>query len=62
MEAEGFKWDLDTLLDVGLQVEVVATDRSRSVRKKMREEYPEIDHQFDIWHTVKGKYKMDCVP
>ena len=58
MEALGFERALNTLLDVGLQVEVVATDRSPSVRKMMREQYPDIDHKFDLWHTAKGKCKI----
>ena len=57
MEAEGFERALNELLDVGLDVKVVTTDRSPSVRKKMKEKYPGITHQFDLWHTAKGKYK-----
>ena len=60
MEALGFERALNTLLDVGLQVEVVATDRSPSVRKMMREQYPDITHQFDVWHTAKDKCKIMC--
>ena len=39
---------------MGLDVEVIATDRSPSIRKIMRLEHPEIKHEFDIWHTAKG--------
>lgn len=54
METVALRRGLDHLLDNGLHVEVLATDRSTSVKKIMREEYEEIDHQFDIWHTAKN--------
>ncbi|XP_038126779.1 uncharacterized protein LOC119773727 [Cyprinodon tularosa] len=57
MEPVGFRRGLDYLLEQGLEVEVVTTDRSPSIRKIMREEYPEIHHEFDIWHVVKGLMK-----
>ena len=44
---------LNWFRDVGLCVKVVATDRSTKVKKVMDEEYPETDHEFDVWHYVK---------
>lgn len=55
MEPIGFKKGLDKLLDEGINVKVVTTDRHPSIRKMMREDYPDIAHQFDPWHVAKGK-------
>ena len=58
METVALRRGLVQLLDSGLDVEVLATDCSTSVKKIMREEYEEIDHQFDIWHTAKSEYNL----
>lgn len=55
MEKLGFQRCLDRLLEAGVRVDVVTTDRSPSIRKLMREQYSDIQHQFDPWHVVKGK-------
>uniref|UniRef100_A0A3B1K8T9 Uncharacterized protein n=1 Tax=Astyanax mexicanus TaxID=7994 RepID=A0A3B1K8T9_ASTMX len=54
MEPVGFRRGLDRLLDSGVSVDVVTTDRAPSIRKIMRESYPELRHQFDPWHVAKG--------
>ncbi|KAJ7998415.1 hypothetical protein DPEC_G00204700 [Dallia pectoralis] len=54
MELLGFKRGMTELTDKGLDVEVMATDRSTSIQKLMREQYPEVQHEFDIWHTAKA--------
>ncbi|XP_038134321.1 uncharacterized protein LOC119778938 [Cyprinodon tularosa] len=54
MEPVGFRRGLDRLLDSGVGVYVVTTDRAPSIRKIMRESYPELRHQFDPWHVAKG--------
>ncbi|XP_076152198.1 uncharacterized protein LOC143135417 isoform X1 [Alosa pseudoharengus] len=54
MEPLGFRRGMNDLLDTGLDVEVMATDRSTSIQKIMREEFPNVQHEFDIWHTAKG--------
>lgn len=56
MEPMGFKQGLDRLLDEGIAVKVVTTDRHPSIRKIVREEYPEVTHQFDPWHVAKGQF------
>jgi len=47
-----FKRCVDFILDV------ITTDRSPSIRKTMRVDYPRIQHEFDIWHVVKGMYSL----
>lgn len=54
MEVLGFKSGLRKLLEQGVQVDCVVTDRSVSVRKTMEDEFPDIPHEFDTWHTSKG--------
>jgi len=54
MEPMGFKKGLDKLLDEGINVKVVTTDGHPSIRKMMREDYPDIAHQLDPWHVAKG--------
>ena len=41
---------------MGLDVDVVVTDRCPSIKTLMskEEEYQFLEHQFDIWHTAKG--------
>ncbi|KAK0143836.1 Mannosyl-oligosaccharide 1,2-alpha-mannosidase IA [Merluccius polli] len=57
MEPMGFRKGLEKLLDEGLAIEVITTDRHPSIRKLMREEYTNIIHQFDPWHVAKGMKK-----
>ncbi|XP_057693124.1 uncharacterized protein LOC130916425 isoform X2 [Corythoichthys intestinalis] len=54
METLGFRRGLDRLLQAGIGVDVLATDRTPSIRKIMRERYPGIEHRLDIWHVAKG--------
>ncbi|XP_030208804.1 bis(5'-adenosyl)-triphosphatase enpp4 isoform X4 [Gadus morhua] len=57
METLGFRRGLDRLLQAGVRVDVITTDRSPSIRKLMRETYSDIQHQFDPWHVAKGLKK-----
>ncbi|KAG8001672.1 Transmembrane channel-like protein 3 [Nibea albiflora] len=57
MEPVGFRRGLDHLLDSGVGVDVVTTDRAPSIHKIMRESYPNLRHQFDPWHVAKGVKK-----
>ena len=56
MEAIGFKRGLTNLLDSGVSIDVVTTDRHPSIRKIVREEYPQQRHQYDPWHVAKGNF------
>ncbi|XP_065096757.1 uncharacterized protein [Paramisgurnus dabryanus] len=57
MEPIGFKRGLNSLLEMGIDIDVMTTDRSPFIRKIMRVDYPQIHHEFDIWHVVKGFFK-----
>ena len=56
MEKDAFRICLNRLLNRGVNVKVVVTDRSPSITKIMRTEYPQICHQFDVWHVCKSKF------
>lgn len=57
MESEGFRRGLNQLLYTeGLNIDLIATDRSPSIRKIMREEFEQIQNEFDPWHVAKGTY------
>ncbi|XDV19172.1 hypothetical protein PO909_024710 [Leuciscus waleckii] len=51
---------VNSLLEKGIEIEVMTTDRSPSIRKIMRVDYPQIHHEFDIWHVVKGIPEKHC--
>ena len=37
----------------GINVRVLVTDRSTSVRAMLKDNFPDINHQFDIWYEMK---------
>ncbi len=55
MEPACFQRAVNTLQEQGIKIDVLTTDRLPSIRKIMRDEYPNIHHEFDIWHVVEGK-------
>lgn len=57
MEPMGLKKCLAAMKKFDITISVLATDRHPSVRKIMREEYPQIQHQFDVWHLAKSVIK-----
>ena len=57
MEKEGFKRCLDDLIAVGFNFTTLATDRHTGIAALSRTEYPQINHQFDVWHVAKGLMK-----
>ena len=57
MEKVGFKRAMQELVEAGINVGTVATDRHVGIRKLMREEYPDVEHQFDVWHVCKSVKK-----
>ncbi|XP_056406023.1 uncharacterized protein LOC130297504 [Hyla sarda] len=54
LEKIAFRKTLQQLLDKDLEISTIATDRHVSIRKILREEFPYIDHEFDVWHFAKS--------
>uniref|UniRef100_A0A8P4KRP4 Uncharacterized protein n=1 Tax=Dicentrarchus labrax TaxID=13489 RepID=A0A8P4KRP4_DICLA len=57
MEAMGFQRGLDHLISKGVDVGVMSTDRSPSIRKILKDSYTNIRHEFDPWHVNKSVKK-----
>ena len=54
MEKIGFKKLLSEVNEEGVIPNQITTDRHTGIRKYLREEEPEIEHQFDVWHFAKN--------
>lgn len=54
MEKEGLIKVLNEMKENGLNVKRLTTDRHLQIKKYMREERKDIDHQFDVWHFSKS--------
>ena len=62
MEKEGLIKILNRLIEEGLEIASLTTDRHMQIKKYMREECPEIKHQVDVWHVSKNiKKKLAAV-
>ena len=48
---------LDKLLDQGVDIISLATDRHTGVTFLMKKSYPHIEHQYDVWHLAKSVTK-----
>ena len=60
MESEGIFRALTEIMEMGVKIEIVVMDRSPSNKKMMREKFPEIRVEHDIWHAVKKvQYPFD---
>ena len=57
MEREGFKRCMEHIQGKGAKVKVVATDHHVSIKSDMKRNYPDVDHQFDVWHLAKSVTK-----
>ena len=57
MVKEGLQRCLDNLLARDVQILSIATDIHRGVGALMKQEYPFIEHQFDVWHLVENVVK-----
>ncbi|XP_014669579.1 PREDICTED: uncharacterized protein LOC106810658 [Priapulus caudatus] len=57
LEPTGFKRIVTRLLEHGLNIGTIATDRHTTIRAIIRKDFPGLQHQFDVWHMVKGVQK-----
>ena len=53
METDGLIDALTELNDHNMAIQVIGTDCSRSVAKVMRESFPQIEHEHDVYHVEK---------
>ena len=57
MEKKGFVTTLGNIEANGIKVDIISTDRHPQIKKDMRVNHAEIDHQFDPWHLAKSVTK-----
>ena len=57
MEKEGFVRAVNKLQQ-GFKVDTLITDKHSQISKWVRENLPETNHRYDIWHIAKGKNKL----
>ena len=57
MEHEGLRRAVGVLLDEGLTIETIVTDRHKQNAAWIRKNLPDVTHYFDIWHVAKGLSK-----
>ena len=57
MEREGFKCCMENINEKGWKIMVIATDHHAGIRADMKRNFPEVDHQFDMWHLSKSILK-----
>ena len=58
MEKEGLHRLMEFLKSEILIIDTIVTDRHFQVKKWLRDYYFEVKHFYDIWHVVKGRYKI----
>ena len=54
MEKYGFQKVLHCMVARDIHIKQITTDRHVQIKKIMKEERPNISHQFDIWHACKN--------
>ena len=54
MEKEGLKNALQFLTQQSINISGLITDRHTQITKFVSQNYPDIDHRFDVWHVAKG--------
>lgn len=55
MEMEGLTRALEFLSANSLEVGTLITDRHKQINKFVSKQYPNIEHQYDVWHISKGQ-------
>ncbi len=54
MEKEGFIRGLKLLEEYDLSIGLLVTDRHLQLCKYIRENMPDTDHRYDVWHVAKS--------
>jgi hypothetical protein len=54
MEKEGFTRGISFFEQMGLDIDLLITDRHRAIAKWIRENLPDVEHKYDIWHVAKS--------
>lgn len=54
MEKLGLERAVDYLHGYDFTIGTLVTDRHPQVRKFMRENLPDTNHYYDVWHVAKG--------
>ena len=57
IEKKGLIETLNFLENSGIIMKVLVTERHSQIRKYLRENKPQINHQFDIWHMANNLRK-----
>ena len=61
MELEGLKRCLAVMEERGIKVTNVVTDRHTQVKKYMREQHKDKNHEYDVWHVAKSRCQLNKV-
>ena len=61
MERVGCDRGLTFLLEKGVYIDTLTTDRSAMIRKLMRENFSAMKHEFDCWHVNKSEFEHTFV-
>ena len=57
MKKYGLEYSIKYFEPCGVDIDILTTDEHKQIRCFLRKEYPEICHQFDIWHQAKNLKK-----
>lgn len=55
MEMEGLQRAIAFLCSKEKKIGTLITDRHAQVAKWLRENHPQINHRYDVWHIAKGE-------
>ena len=56
MEKEGLIRGLEFLEAKGLSIGLLVTDRHKEINAWLRNNKPEIEHRYDVWHVAKCEF------
>lgn len=54
MELVGLQRQMRFLADRGVSIHSLITDRHVGINKWMRENWPAVQHKYDLWHVTKS--------